>query len=573
MKVHISRERTRLARTCTAGDASEAGLDSNGRNAVPDRTARPAPATPGRTCRASRFTARYVPAALAALALAAATGVSQAADAAPLRIAMTADIRSTEPGVNRDANSDMVVMHVVEGLVAFGEHAEIKPLLAKSIDIADGGKTYTFKLRDNVRFTNGAPLTAQDVIWSWNYFMNPKVAWRCHGDFDGSSGAKVTSVEAPDAHTVVYHLDKPYGLFLASLARPDCAGSGVVHRDSLNADGSWNKPIGTGPFMLNDWKRGQYISLVKNPHYVSQGDKLDGFTGAKQPLVDEVRFMIVPDDSTAKAALQRGDIDIIQDLSYTDVKPMKAVPHIKVASSPVMSLTALLIQTRDPLLSNAKLRQAIAHAIDVKQLVAAVGDGLMKPSTSVIPLISPYYDETQREAWNYDPALSRKLLQEAGYKGQEISILATKRYPETYTSAVIIQAMLQAAGINSRLEVMEWATQLDRYNSGKYQLMSFPYSARLDPSLNFEMMSGNKDKQPRKVWDNPKALALIQSSARITDKAERQAQFDELQKLFLADVPMVPLFNGLDVGAYRDTVKGYTPWALKRARAWEISRQ
>jgi peptide/nickel transport system substrate-binding protein len=516
---------------------------------------------------------RIVTAALALACTAATAGALAAAASTPLRVAMTADIRSTEPGVNRDANSDVIVMHVVEGLVAFGEHADIKPLLAKTVHVSDDGMTYTFTLRDGVTFQNGAPLTAQDVVWSWNYFMEPKTAWRCRGDFDGTGGAKVTSVQAPDVQTVVYHLDKPYGLFLASLARPDCAGSGIVHRDSLNPDGTWNKPIGTGPFMLREWKRGQYISLVKNPHYANPGSTLDGFTGSKRPLVDEVRFMVVPDDATAKAALQRGDVDIIQDLSYTDVKPMQQVPGIKVASSPVMSLTALLMQTRDPVLSNVKLRQAIAHAIDTTQLVAAVGDGLMKPSTSMIPLTSSYYDKAQQETWRYDPALAQKLVKESGYEGQEIAILATKRYPETYTSGVIIQAMLQAVGINSRLDVMEWATQLDRYNSGKYQMMAFPYSARLDPSLNYEMMAGDKDKQPRKVWDDPKALALIQSSAQSTDTAKRQAQFDELHRLFLADVPMVPLFNGLDVGAFRDTVKGYTPWALKRARAWEVSKE
>jgi peptide/nickel transport system substrate-binding protein len=495
-----------------------------------------------------------------------------AAPATPLRIAMTADIRSTEPGVNRDANSDMVVMHVVEGLVAFGENAQVKPLLAQSVDISPDGKTYTFRLRDGVTFQNGAPLTAQDVVWSWNFFMDPKTAWRCHGDFDGSSGAKVTAVEAPDAHTVVYHLEKPYGLFQAALARPDCAGSGVVHRDSVAADGSWIKPIGTGPFMLGEWKRGQYISLVRNSHYADRGGGLDGFTGSKRPLVDEVRFMIVPDDATAKAALQRGDVDIIQDLSYTDVKPMQEVGGVKVAHAPVMSLTALLIQTRDPVLGNVKLREAIAHAIDGTQLVAAVGDGLMKPATSLIPLMSAYYDKVQQQTWKYDPELAGKLVKEAGYKGQEISIMATKRYPETYTAAVIMQAMFQAVGINARIDVVEWATQLDRYNSGKYQLMSFPYSARLDPSQSFEMVSGDKDKQPRKLWDNPEALKLIQSSAEITDTARRQAIFDQLHRLFLADVPMVPLFNGLDVGAYRAEVKGYTPWALKRARAWEVSK-
>jgi peptide/nickel transport system substrate-binding protein len=502
-------------------------------------------------------------------------GASAGASAAtPLRVAITADIRSSQPGVNRDGNSDIVAMHVVEGLVAFGEHAEIRPMLAKSVDISDDGKTYTFKLRDGVTFSNGAPLTAQDVVWSWNYFMKPSTGWRCEHEYDGHDNSiKVTSVEAPDPQTVVYHLDKPSGLFLASLARADCGGTGVVHKDSLKADGTWDKPVGTGPFVFNAWKRGEYVSLTKNPRYSTlPGGKIDGFAGSKRPLVDEVRFVIVPDDSTAKVALQRGDVDIIQDLAYTDVKQMQTVQGIQVKWAPVMSVTALLMQTRDPLLSNVKMRQAIAHAIDYSQLAGGVSDNLMKPDNSLVPLVSPYYGDAQKEGWNYDPALSQKLLQEAGYKGQELTIMATKRYPQAYDSAVIMQAMLQAVGINSRLDVTEWATQLDRYNSGKYQMMSFPYSARLDPSLNFEMMTGNKDKQPRKVWDNPEAIKLVADSAVVTDKAARQADFDKLHRMFLADVPSIPLYNGLDVGAYRSAVSGFTPWSVKQARVWEVSK-
>jgi peptide/nickel transport system substrate-binding protein len=501
-----------------------------------------------------------------------ALGTPPALAATPLRIAMTADIRSTEPGVNRDSNSDMVVVHMVEGLVAFSENAEVKPLLAQSAAVSDDGKTYTFKLREGVKFHNGAPLTAQDVVWSWNFFMNPKSGWRCTSEYDGRGAVKVLSVETPDAQTVVYHLEKPYGLFLASLARTDCGDTGVVHRDSVKADGTWDKPIGTGPFKFNEWKRGEYISLVKNDQYANRGGERDGFTGSKRPLVDEVRFVIVPDDSTAKAALQSGNVDIIQDLSYSDVKPMQAVSGVKVVWAPVMSMTALLIQTRDPIMANAKLRQAMAHALDYPQLAEAVSEGLMKPNNSLVPLVSPYYGAVEKEGWKYDPALARKLLKESGYKGQEIVMMTTKRYPQSYTASVIMQAMLQAVGINVRLEVMEWATQLDRYNAGTYQIMSFPYSARLDPSLNFEMVSGDKTKQPRKIWDNPQALQLLDASAEATDKAKRQQSFDTLHKMFIADVPSVPLYNGLDIGAFRTNVKGYTPWAVKQARAWEVSK-
>ena len=101
-----------------------------------------------------------------ALALAALAGSAWAQAQPPLRISFTADIRSTEPGVNRDSNSDAVVLHIVEGLVAYGEDAEVRPLLAESIDISPDGKTYTFKLRQGVKFHNGAPLTSADVLWT-----------------------------------------------------------------------------------------------------------------------------------------------------------------------------------------------------------------------------------------------------------------------------------------------------------------------------------------------------------------------------------------------------------------------
>ncbi|MPT40185.1 MAG: ABC transporter substrate-binding protein, partial [Achromobacter sp.] len=105
-----------------------------------------------------------------ALALAALAGTAAAQSTPPLRISLTADIRSTEPGVNRDSNSDAVVLHIVEGLVAYGEDAEVRPLLAKSVDISPDGKTYTFTLRDGVKFHNGAPLTSADVLWSWQHY-------------------------------------------------------------------------------------------------------------------------------------------------------------------------------------------------------------------------------------------------------------------------------------------------------------------------------------------------------------------------------------------------------------------
>ena len=487
-----------------------------------------------------------------------------------LRVQLSTDIRSTNPGVNRDSDTDAVVLHMVEGLVAYGEDSSVKPLLAESVSASADGLTYTFKLRKGVKFHNNADLTSADVAWSWKRYMDPKTEWRCLSEFDGRSGTKVASVETPDPLTVVFKIDKPNALFLNTLARTDCGMTAILHKDSVKADGSWDRPIGTGPFRFDQWKRGEYIQLTRFADYATRDGKRDGYTGSKRPLVDQVRFMVVPDPSTAKAALLRGDIDIIPDVSNADAKELKSNPEIKLSVSPHMGLAGLLIQTRDPIFKNVKIRQAVAAAIDGEQVVAVATEGLGKRNNSIVPILSPYHKAAQATGWSYDPAKAKKLLEEAGYKGEPVIMLTNKRYTPMYDLAIITQAMLQAAGFNVSLEVLEWATQLDRYNKGNYQMMSFTYSPRLDPAQSFDAIMGSKDKQPRKVWDNPEAQKLMERAMVVSDESERQKLFDELHTMFLNDVPMIMLYNGLKTAASAKRVDGFESWSGGLPRVWEV---
>jgi peptide/nickel transport system substrate-binding protein len=504
-------------------------------------------------------------------ALAVATLAPVAASSTTLKVQLRADIRSISPGVNRDHNTDGVVLHMVEGLVAYGENSEPKPLLAETVSVSEDGKIYRFALRKGVRFHNGATLTADDVVWSWNRYMDPKTDWRCRSEFDGRGLVKVESVTAADAATVVFTLDKPSALFLGSLARTDCAMTGILHKDSVKADGSFDKPIGTGPFKFGEWKRGELVRLRRFAEYAALPGAIDGLTGAKRPLVENLDFVVIPDLATAKAALLSGDIDVVPDLANADVAELKSNPGVKLSVKSHMGLVGLIMQTRDPVLGNVKLRRAIAAAIDKTELVAAVTDGLAKPNGSVVPTLSAYHGKVQDEDVAHDPAAARKLLAEAGYKGEKIVMLANKRYPQSFDAAVVAQQMLQSAGINAEIEVLEWATQLDRYSKGNYQMQAFPYSGRLDPSLSFESVTGPKDKQPRKLWDNAEAQALLERSMVVADKAERQRLFDELHRRFLADMPMVMLYNGIVAGGTAKRVNGYVSSLTSLPRLWEVS--
>jgi peptide/nickel transport system substrate-binding protein len=508
---------------------------------------------------------------LAAALTSAALLAAPVAEAQSVTVALNADIRSTNPGVNRDDNTDGVELNMVEGLVGYRENGTVGPLLAEKVDQSEDGLTYTFHLRKGVKFHNGAPFSSADVLWSWQRYMDPKTEWRCIADFDGRNGLKVTSATAPDADTFVLKIDKPSALFLDSLARTDCGMTAILNKASVNADGSWNQPIGTGPFKFVEWKHGESVTLTRFDDYVSPpGDKVDGYVGNKKPLVKDVKFLVVPDASTAKAGLLSGAIDIAQ-IQDSDAAELKQSGTVQVLTPTSAVKHVLLFQTRDPVLQNVKLRQAIAAALDMPQLVAAASEGFGTPNNSPIPAASAYSDATQRQGYAYDPAKAKKLLAEAGYKGEPIKIIANKRLTvPSFPVAVMAQAMLQAVGINVEIEVLEWATQLDRYNKGNYQMMSFTYSSRLDPALSIEQFTGPKDKQPRKVWDNPEAQALLDKASVLSDPAERQKLFDELYSRQLADTPLIILYNSVEVSAQGKRIQGQPYWEGKQ-RLWGVS--
>lgn len=507
-----------------------------------------------------------------ALCLAMAAGLTGPAVAQVIYIHQDADIRSTDPGVNRDGNTDDVILHVVEGLVGYDRDGRPQPLLAKSIDISEDGTEYTFHLREGVRFHNGELLTAEDVIYSWDRFMDPETGWRCLSSFDGRINLKVEEARVVDDMTVVFRLNEPSPLFLSSLARKDCGMTAITHRDSLNDDGTWDKPIGTGPFKLNEWRQREYISLLKNDDYANPGEELNAYVGSKRPLVDEVRFVVISDPATAKAALMSGSIDIISRMPYAEMETLESVDHIGLTVSPQLAPTTLPLQTTDPILSNVKMRQAIASAIDYDQLVAGVTYGMAEPNNSLVPVSSPFYNDVTREGFTYDPERTAALLAEAGYNGEKLTLATNRRNMPNFDAAVIAQAMLQAAGINVEVEVLEWGVQSSQWQAGNYQLMSFSYSARMDPVFSYEAVMGPKEQQSRKVWDEPISQEILIEAMNEADEEKRQALIEDLHRRMIEYVPIIPLFNTLSTGAYRDTITGYESSIFGGPQLWEVSK-
>ena len=487
-----------------------------------------------------------------------------------LRARLKSDIVSTNPGTRRDENTDAVLLHVVEGLVASREDGSPAPMLASSWTVSADGRVYTFTLRPDVVFHNGAPLTAAQVIWSLQRYLKPQTHWRCLADFGPHGIARIVSMTAPDPHTVIITLDRAAPMFLITLLRADCGGTGILHPDSVDADGNWRTPIGTGPFEMGEWRHNQFIELNRFAHYSPLPGPRDGNAGGKHALVDHIRFLIIPDSSAARAALIRGSLDILDNLAASELTGIRGRPDLKFQLAPILDCYALLIQTRDPLLSDLRLRTAIALTIDTAGLTKAITWGTGSANNSPIPVASPFHGPVEVPLRQPDVAQARRLARAAGYDGRAIQLVTSRRDPQMFDAAVVIQAMAAQAGIHLQIDTVDWPAHLSRYTVGNYQLMVQSFSARLDPTLSFGIFIGDKREEPRKAWDTPGSRELLEQAMASADPAARQAVFDTLTRDFLAEVPAVVLFNSARLSAVRSNVTGYENWMAAQQRLWGV---
>lgn len=503
------------------------------------------------------------------LAVAAAPALAQETpkQGGTLAIQLNADIRSLEPGINRDANSDTVVQMIFEGLVGYKTDLTVGPALADSWTVSDEGKTYTFKLRPEARFHNGAPVTSTEVKWAWERQMS-QAGWACKRFFDGTAAMAVTAVETPDPQTIVYKLDAPSSLFLKQLANFQC-GAMVFHPDSVDGEGKWKTPVATGPLKIKEWKRGEYVTLDRFQAYVPSKMPGSGYSGARVMYLDEVQLRIIPDPSAANAALVSGAIDVVPNIEVQDQAALKS-RGMTIMSSPGLSWTAMLLQIKDPVLANPKVRQAIAHAIDRKQIAQARGGELIKANSSTVSDASAFYDPRFLDWPAYDPKRAAQLLKEGGYTGQPVKIQANKRYVGMYENAVVVQAMLVAIGMKAEIEVLDWATQLDNYSKGKFQLQSFSYSARFDPGLLLSGLIADKAKFPWAQWDDAKAIELLGESGRSTDDTKRKEIFLTLHRMMAEQVPVMGLYFDVTLEALSPKVKGYVSWPANKPLPWGV---
>lgn len=468
-----------------------------------------------------------------------------------LRAAMTANVPTLDPHAITAVSTREVALHIFESLVTFDENFRIIPQLAAKWDISKDGKAYTFYLRKGVLFHNGKEMKAEDVLASVERFR--KYAPR------RAELSAVAGIDIVDDYTIRFRLSQPTGAFLAVLGNPSCQlaifPKEVVENKELNKVDI----VGTGPYRFVEWIPDRHVRIKRFEKYVPWGGPASGLGGGRVAYLDEILFVPVPEPGARVAGLETGEYDFADSIPPTSLPTLTKRSGLKMVQlKPYTYPVTYINHARQ--FKNVKMRQALQAALNHEEimLVVAEGAGRLDPGHYFREQI--WYSDAGKELYNQNDAKKAKaLLQEAGYKGEQIILVTNSDYDYMYKSALVILQQLKKAGMNIKLEVYDYPGAVAARNTGNWDLYISSRSTRFDPTANDWEYTASATFFG---YNNPKAEQLMKKAGAVVDFDERYQTYVELQKLLYDDVCFIKLFDLHVNQGYQQYVQDYVPWVL-----------
>ena len=507
---------------------------------------------------------RLVPAAIVLSLLAA--GPPAAAQGPHLKVALQGDTSDVDLHMTTHYVSRVALLNVYEMLFALGEDLSIRPMLVDTHTVSPDASVYTLKLRRGVKFHSGKTLDAKDVVYSIRKMQ-------AKGPRSSEFKQLVKDVEAVDPLTVKITLNSPSGVFLANLA--NLIAPLVIYPDgeAERQGGTITKPVGTGPFEFVEWRKDSYLRVKRFKDYVADSRPASGLTGKKEALVETVDFIPIPDSSVRAAAVERSDVDVAISLNVEDVPRLRARPGLAVGSKPGTNFHDLRFGfKKGPFKDSVKLRQAVAHAIDKAELSQAVTGGQGTPVAAGFPDGMPFHGPVHKQDPYAKPDLAKakQLMSEAGYKGEEITLVAHLVPDSIAQEAVVIQSQLQRAGFNIKVQTLESAALQQTWNSGDFAFFLSGLTPRPDADVYY--CQTNESATNNAGFKSAEYDRLCKAGRQTTKPEERAKIYAELEQLRRAELPYFPTIYVPDVTAWRQNVKGFNHWAAGYARVWGVAK-
>lgn len=477
---------------------------------------------------------------------------ASAAPAAPagekiMRVAYTAEIDTLNALTSQNLTDIEITM--VEGLIMSNDENTYIPVLAKEIptvenggivDNGDGTISMTWNLQEGVQWHDGAPFTSADVCFTLDFIQSEAGS----AVYNQTEYMGISDCQMPDENTVVLVWSKPYAgyskLFDTILPKHFLEGQDILTYDAYN-----RSPLGTGPFKFVEWKAGEYVRVEKNENY---------WRGEEYPKLDGIVFSFIPDPNTRVNALKAGEYDFGQ-INPNQVKDVEGLAGYDVTLVPANSwvhfITNVNSENGQAVFGDEAVRKAIFHAIDRQAIVDGLMEGTVQLANSQIAPTSPYFNP-EVTVYNFDPELSKSLLDEAGWvvgsdgirekDGVKLSFTMINRNsrPERTAIAQVIQAYLKEVGVDVQFENLENAAWLERWLSKDWDATIGGWIIPADPSLTALYACGASNNHTG--WCNEELDALMQEADGTFAFADRQALMNEVQAILADEARELPIY-------------------------------
>lgn len=411
----------------------------------------------------------------------------------------------------------------------------VKPLLAKSWTVSEDGKTYTFALRDDVKFCDGKPMTADDVVFSLKRWIDPELKSPVRG-----RAGKVKDIKASDKYTVVYELEEPYSELPFQLTQ---YFSSIIDKETvakLGADFGVKGFNGTGPYCWESWIPRQEFAMKRNPHYKWGPD----FYQNRGPAhIERVVWKIIPENSARLASIMTNQVHLTQYVPQIALTQAMSAPNLKVVKAESYLWTAYIgFKIDRGFLSDVKVRQAINLAVDQNAIVKNVYFGHAVPAyTPVSPATPDFNEKTLDVVLKYDPEKAKKLLDEAGWKvgadgmrykdGKKLApvFYAISGNP-TNQLAEFVQGELRKVGIDMQVNLFDATIAWGKLATQEFDAyaMSYPYVSVGD-AYNLYFRSAAAPTPNRMNWKDPVTDELLAKGTAAISAEERRKYYDQVQ--------------------------------------------
>ena len=516
----------------------------------------------------------------ALLALSVAQGAPASADqpkrGGTLRLWEPTDLRTLDPAIAYDTASEPVVRLLFRGLLEYDDGVNLVPGQAQDWNISLDGKTYTFHLRPGIRFSNGREVEAEDYVYTLQRILSPAIASPGQGFFTAIAGAQafvdgkatnVTGLSAPDKHTLIIRLQQPLFTFRYSLAM---TFADVVPRDIARRYGKENFQyhlVGTGPYLLAEWRRGVRWRLARNSYYTGP----DGY-------VDAVDIMVGGDATTATMMLERNELDQVQ-ATPADAVRFERDPKLRSWLVPVSTANTdyIFMNTEMPPFDNVLVRRAVNYAINKARLTRLTGDFAIVAHGIVPPAMS--WTNASLTQYDYDPDQARALLRQAGFpNGFKTKFSFMGDSPTFPRLAQDIQQDLSQVGIDAAMDPINSAV-FDESACTRHKLpfgtwgwfQDYP-----DPSDFLDVLFNGRyivesDCNDVAFYNSTNVNQVLDQADASLDSAERTRRYRHAEDLIMRDAPWVPLMHEVLPMVYSPRVHGTQPhpvWLWRYEWMW-----